>query len=89
MKFKKRSIVVEAWRVKELLYNAKFAEKLLPPSIKRSYDKGDILFSSDHMSVVTLEGKMLAKLDDWIVQGIHGEFYPVKPAIFEQLYEAA
>lgn len=35
----------------------------------------------------TLEGKMRANLGDYIVKGIKGEFYPVKPDIFEATYE--
>jgi len=35
----------------------------------------------------TLEGKMLASPGDWIVIGIQGEKYPVKPEIFEMTYE--
>lgn len=37
--------------------------------------------------IQTLEGKMEASPGDWIVKGIKGEFYPVKPDIFEQTYE--
>ena len=35
----------------------------------------------------TLEGKMLANVGDWIIQGVKGEFYPCKPDIFEATYE--
>lgn len=35
----------------------------------------------------TLEGRMRADLGDWIVRGIKGELYPVKPDIFALLYE--
>lgn len=36
----------------------------------------------------TLEGKMIIGSGDWIIQGIKGEFYPCKPDIFEETYEA-
>ena len=39
------------------------------------------------LKVVTLEGVMRADIDDWIVKGIKGEFYPVKPDIFAATYE--
>lgn len=26
---------------------------------------------------------------DWIIKGVHGEFYPCKPEIFEKTYEPA
>lgn len=35
----------------------------------------------------TLEGTMTAKDGDWIIKGVKGEFYPVKPDIFEATYE--
>ncbi len=39
------------------------------------------------MWIPTLEGLMIAKQDDWIVRGVQGELYPVKPDIFEATYE--
>ena len=30
----------------------------------------------------TLEGVVQARLDDWIIKGVAGEFYPCKPDIF-------
>lgn len=35
----------------------------------------------------TLEGQMVASVGDWVIEGIHGEFYPCKPDIFEATYE--
>ncbi|MGO3824794.1 MULTISPECIES: hypothetical protein [Lactococcus] len=34
----------------------------------------------------TLEGEMKAEVGDWIVTGVHGEQYPVKPDIFKETY---
>jgi len=43
----------------------------------------------DHALVIhTLEGDMRADPKDWIIRGVKGEFYPCKPDIFEQTYEA-
>lgn len=42
----------------------------------------------DRLVIVTLEGDMNASLGDWIIKGVQGEFYPCKPDIFEQTYEA-
>jgi len=36
--------------------------------------------------IPTLEGDMLASEGDWIVRGVKGELYPVKPDIFEATY---
>lgn len=35
----------------------------------------------------TLEGTLKGIKDDWIVKGLKGEFYPVKPDIMELKYE--
>lgn len=37
--------------------------------------------------IETLEGRMRASKGDWIVTGIKGEKYPVKPDIFEKTYQ--
>ncbi|CAC8189808.1 hypothetical protein EF899_14685 [Staphylococcus aureus] len=44
-------------------------------------------FNIGYMYIETLEGTMTASLGDYIVKGVDGEFYPVKPDIFEQTYE--
>ena len=37
--------------------------------------------------IKTLEGDMIANEGDWIVKGVQGEPYPVKPDIFEATYD--
>lgn len=44
----------------------------------------DVLFF-----IPTLEGEMEVTTGDWVIRGVAGEFYPCKPAIFEQTYEPA
>lgn len=43
--------------------------------------------TTDGVQIQTLEGTMLASWGDFVVQGIYGEFYPVKPDIFHESYE--
>lgn len=45
--------------------------------------------SQVEMTILTLEGKMIAKQGDYIIRGIKGELYPCKPEIFEATYDAA
>lgn len=40
------------------------------------------------LMICTLEGNMIANVNDWIIKGLRGEFYPCKPDIFEKTYEA-
>ena len=44
---------------------------------------------AEWVDIPTLEGTMRANVGDWIIKGVQGEFYPCKPDIFEQTYEAA
>lgn len=37
--------------------------------------------------IPTLEGDHIANIGDYIIKGIHGEFYPCKPDIFKKTYE--
>lgn len=40
-----------------------------------------------HYKIRTPEGNMIARKGDYIIKGIHGEFYPCKPDIFLDSYE--
>ena len=39
--------------------------------------------------IPTLEGQHIATENDFIIKGVHGEFYPCKPDIFDKTYELA
>ena len=39
------------------------------------------------IKIKTLEGWVIASLNDWIIKGVAGEFYPCKPDIFEKTYD--
>ncbi len=39
--------------------------------------------------IQTLEGEMIARLGDWIIKGVKGEFYACRSDIFEATYEPA
>ena len=41
----------------------------------------------EYILIDTLEGVMKAKVGDYIIKGVHGEFYPCKPDIFHETYE--
>jgi hypothetical protein len=41
-----------------------------------------------HIVITTLEGDMRGGPGWWYIQGVKGEFYPCKPDIFDQSYEA-
>lgn len=39
------------------------------------------------MIISTLEGLHWVDLDDWVIRGVAGEFYPCKPDIFAATYD--
>lgn len=39
------------------------------------------------MIICTLEGDLEVSVNDWVIRGIAGEFYPCKPDIFKATYD--
>jgi len=37
--------------------------------------------------ILTLEGAMKAYYGDWIIEGVNGEFYPIKESIMYKTYD--
>ena len=53
------------------------------------WGKGKLLWNDeDDLFIDTLEGRMKANINDYIIKGLRGEFYPCKPDVFEKKYEA-
>ena len=46
----------------------------------------DELFKDNELYITTLEGIHHARVGDFIIKGIKGEFYPCKPDIFHDTY---
>jgi hypothetical protein len=90
-KFRKKPVVIEAIQWNNLNYKeiSEFVGITLAPDLESETaylaGKGAPTFS---LSIPTLEGKMKAMPNDWIIKGVNGEFYPCKPYIFEKTYEA-
>lgn len=52
------------------------------------WGQGNILWNDvDDLFIDTLEGRMKADINDYIIKGLRGEFYPCKPDVFEKEYE--
>ena len=82
MKFRKRPVEIEAFRLGEEW-----------PDWWGEAVRANLAFTSPRLgkyefaTIRTLEGMMRAELGDWIIRGIKGELYPCKPDIFEATYE--
>ena len=80
-KYRKKPVVIEA-----LLWTGNNLNDVL------TFCCGDATYeqmASGSAAVVikTLEGEHIASVGDFIIKGVHGEFYPCKPDIFEKTYE--
>jgi hypothetical protein len=77
--FRKKPVVIEAieWTGRNYEEICTF---VMRGPIPRNIKRGQIFIS-------TLEGEMCADTGDWIIRGIKGEHYPVKPDIFAATYE--
>ena len=85
MKYRKKPVVIEAM---QFLDNAEtitnLAEFIDNQDLRLDYadPKNPVI------KIETLEGVMSASVGDYIIKGVKGGFYPCKPDIFEQTYEA-
>lgn len=79
-RYRKKPVEIDALR-----YDSENAQEALDFAAAAKHAFVD---PSGQMVIVTLEGNMVASHGDWIVKGVAGEFYPVKPEIFEATYEA-
>lgn len=50
-------------------------------------DDNLIDFSFNRIKIKTFEGAITATKNDFIIKGVHGEFYPCKPDIFKKTYD--
>lgn len=87
-KYRKKPVVIEAWRVAQISHDAAKDWGALPDCIRDAYEAGGWIFHGDgSITIPTLEGVHLALPDDFIIKGIAGEFYPCKREIFAATYE--
>ncbi len=76
-----------AERVDTLLALHNMGWRRLPGKIAEAAWRGDIEFGPRNIHINTLEGRMTANPDDWLILGTEGELYPCKPEVFEKCYE--
>lgn len=91
MKYRKKPVIIEAIQVDGTSSNVAEVEWFLRNvRHRRGVVDGNPGFERGWgFEIYTLEGVMLARPGDYIVRGVQGEFYPVKPDIFEATYEPA
>jgi len=82
MKFRKKPVVIDAiqWTNNRKEIREFFGDF-------RNWHFGSV--GINNLFIETLEGVHEARINDWIIKGVKGEFYPCKPDIFDQTYEKA
>jgi hypothetical protein len=90
-KFRKKPVIIKA---EQWFNNSTILEAHIQPYVGKYAEGGEKVCKHcqkpmhKHGWIETLEEGHIVCPGDWIVKGIKGEFYPVKPDIFEQTYEA-
>lgn len=81
MKYRKKPVVIDA-----IQWDGNNLEECL----NFMSDNGFLGYGHNYKNQIiikTLEGDMLANINDYIIKGVNDEFYPCKPDIFEKTYE--
>lgn len=87
-RFTKKPVTIEAMQfelIDDWLFDKALLRWLDDNGVKYRNGSSPIYF----IAIQTLEGEVVASPGDWIIKGVQGEFYPCKPDIFEQTYQAA
>ena len=77
MRYTKKPVTIEA--VQWTGENWDEIRRFLPQAVR--------VFDMNGLRVKTLEGELTVSKGDYIIKGVHGEFYPCKPDIFAKTYE--
>jgi len=99
MKFRKKPVVIEAVQLKPNniadVYRFIYGPDSVNLTCRMAEDYWDNYCDSvvkEGLRLKTLESDgetQVASINDWIIKGVKGEFYPCKPDVFEVTYEPA
>jgi hypothetical protein len=100
VKYRKKPVVIDAVQFKLVReipckygiakeYNEDEIANFIGNIVKTGYEPNGTPEGNLFFEIETLEGTMRASLGDYIIKGVHGEFYPCKPDIFHKTYELA
>lgn len=93
MKYRKKPVVIDA-----LQWTGKNHREMFDFLTENSFDEEHMIVNGDHfyidhinvkggLVIKTLEGDHVAKIGDYIIRGVKGEYYPCKEDMFHQTYE--
>lgn len=86
MKYKKKSVVIEAFK-----YDGDMIDRngvpYAPDWAIAALENGTMYFrDAGQLYIKTLKGDHHVTVGDYIIQGVAGELYPCKPDIFDKTY---
>jgi len=88
VKFIKKPVVIDAFQLTE---NAEVPEWARRYDVEFIGPNGSVNLEYrgpfHRAAIKTMEGTMIADLNDWIIKGVKDEIYPCKPDIFQMTYE--
>ena len=76
-KARKKPVVIETIQVNA--FNINEVEKFVGGDFGKNEKGQDV--------IATLEGAMIVSMNDHVIKGVNGEFYPCKPDIFAKTYD--
>lgn len=82
MDYRKKPVVIQALQFNDTAESIEELVKFVCDDINIDYGT-----KPPTLKIATLEGVMEAKVGDYIIRGVNGEFYPCKPDIFEKTYD--
>ena len=81
-KYQKKPVVIEAIQFKDDVDTITNISKFMQHDFSIDYSNKD----NPTLKIPTLEGVMTASVGDYIIKGVHGEFYLCEPDIFKETY---
>ena len=91
IKYVKKPIPIEAWKIEYTDWSINGFPQFIQDELMKDNSSLYFIITIDNKeikaTIKTLEGVMTANHGDYIIKGVHGEFYPCKPDIFEESYE--
>lgn len=85
MKYRKRPVIVEA-----IQFNDQSSINRMCNVWQKEFMNVadfDVDEEKENFFIETLEDVFVVSLNDYVIKGVKGEFYPCKPDIFEMTYE--
>jgi hypothetical protein len=84
--YRKKPVTIDAWLIKDVV-DRHFGLEGQPDPIAHAISVHRLRPVLNGIYIDTLEGGMFGRLEDYLIRGVAGEFYPCKPDIFFATYE--